>query len=129
MKDILRQIIYGAEVTVCNFQCCLNKYNSKQYKIVDYELINALIGMNIIEQNSGNFETHECHYSLNENFLLRENNIKTIKIDDIYRAILINNCKYISLNEHHINRRIENSFSELKIQLLRREKLKKIQNG
>ena len=134
MKDALRKIIYGAEVTVTFIPAqnkhisCLNKYNSKQYEIVDNDFISSLINMYIIDQNGGNFETHERHYLLNEKFVSIENGVKTIKIDDIWKNILIYNTGYISLPKDHMDKKIENAFLELKIQLLRIEKLKKI-NG
>jgi activator of 2-hydroxyglutaryl-CoA dehydratase len=128
MKNILKKIICGAEITTIDglVECCLNKYNSKPYEIIDRELIKTLIEMDIIEFESGNFETHERHYRLNDKFVSRENNVKTIKIGAIWKAILTNNCQYIYLPKHSMQMEIQNSFSELKNQLLRKEKLKKI---
>lgn len=132
MKNILKKILYGAEITVTfvvsenKHISCLNKYNSKPYELIDNNLFSSLINMSIIDQNGGNLETHERHYLLNEKFVSRENGVKTIKINDIWQNILIHNSGYISLPKDHMDKKIENAFLELKTQLSRREKLKKI---
>ena len=68
MKDILKKIIYGAEVTVVNGkESYLNRYKSS-YQEIDITYINVLILIGIIEFDSGNFETGERHYRLGESF-------------------------------------------------------------
>lgn len=134
MKNILKKIIYGSEVTINRMpstnnpfqiirESYLDKYNIKICK-VDIDLIEALIEMNIIECYSGNFDTQERHYLLNDKFISFENNTRIIKLGEIWKAILLNNTKYISLPENRIQKKIQNAFSELKNQLLRKEKLK-----
>jgi len=139
--DILKQIIFGAEVTVTKIyydqhpisstysyymEAILNKYRAS-YQIINYELVRCLMQMEIIEESSGNFETHERHYTINDKFILFKDNIKCIEFGKIEKCILLFNHKYKSISDNNsTNIKIEKFFYELKNKLLRKEKLEKI---
>lgn len=138
MKDILKRIIFGAEVTVTKRwtdhmhfirEAQLNKYQSS-YKFVDYEFIKCLIQMEIIEESGGNFETHERHYVLNDKFLSYKD-IRCIEFGKIEKCILLYNHPYPfkSVSDDCLSIKIEKIFFELKNKLLRKEKLKKINDS
>jgi hypothetical protein len=65
IKQFLIDIINYSELTVCRGNICwLNKYKSN-WKKIDYNVALCLIQSNVIEIDSGNFETGETHYILN----------------------------------------------------------------
>jgi len=61
MKKLLNDILFYHELTITqDKKAWINKY-SLGYEI-DYDVANLLICCNIIDQDSGNFETGEKHY-------------------------------------------------------------------
>jgi hypothetical protein len=123
MKDVLKKIIYGAEITTVNGkEAYLNQYRKASQKI-DIHNINILILLDILEFDSGNFETGERHFRLGESFYSIMDNIKTIHLNRIGKCIESNKpTLYPGFNE------LEKAYNDLRNQLIRKEKLKKIQS-
>ena len=123
MKNVLKRILYGAEVTVVGKEAYLNKYRIG-YQKIDINNINILILLEIIEFDSGNFSTGERHYRLGESFYSVKDKIKTIHFGKIGECIESNKHKlYPGSNE------LEKAYNDLRNQLLRKEKLKKIESN
>ncbi len=121
MKDVLKKILYGAEVTTVNGKEAYLKYRNNSQKI-DIHNINVLILLEIIEIDSGNFETGERHFRLGESFYSVMDNIKTIHLNRIGKCIESTKPSgYPGFNE------LEKAYNDLMNQLIRKEKLKKIQ--
>lgn len=123
MKDVLKKILYGAEITTVNGKdAYLNKYRKDSQKI-DIHNINILILLDILEFDSGNFETGERHFRLGNSFYSVMDNIKTIHLKRIGECI--ENSKptsYPGFNE------LEKAYNEIKNQTIRKLKLKKIES-
>jgi hypothetical protein len=123
MKNVLKKILYGAEITVVNgMEAYLNKYRTG-YQKIDIVHFNVLILLGIIEFDSGNFETGERHYRLGESFYTIKDKVKTIHLGKIGECVesYSNVAKsYPGFNE------LEKAYNEIKNQIIRKLKLKKI---
>ena len=125
MKDILRKIIYGAEITIVNdTDAYLNKYRNASQKI-DISYANILLFLKIIGFDSGNFETGERHYRLEEPFYSVKDKIKTIHLGKIGECIESHKPAYYVT--YPVFKELEKAYNDLRNQLLRKEKLKKIE--
>lgn len=77
--QVLKKIIHLSTVTI-------NRNKSHiDYIEIDYYFVSFLALLNILELDSGNFETHDNHYRLDENFIKRNNNTRTILLNEIQK--------------------------------------------
>lgn len=125
-STLLYKIIKGSTITMTKNVCYIDRYKSS-WSVVNSDFAQYLIYMEILEEDSGNFETGEVHYKLNEKFYYFKNKIKHIKLNEI--ELCINNFKYIkTLSAGKIVTEIIEEYSKLKTKLLRKEKLQIINN-
>jgi len=123
---VFEKIIKFAEITLTkNRKAYINKYKSDCEEI-DYNFIKTLINSDILSLESGNFETGEEHFMLDD---------KYIKIDNMYNLIGID----VKLMEKNLEipegRKPRESFSILqkiflrfKQNTIRKQKIQKINN-
>jgi hypothetical protein len=65
----LDEIFSGREVTVCNEGCFIDRWHPRRNPIkISNELCQYLIDMKALQEDSGNFETGEVHYTYSKLF-------------------------------------------------------------
>jgi len=123
---LLYKIIKGSTITVTKNITYIDRYKSN-WETVNADFSQYLIYMEILKEVSGNFETGEVHYILNDELYFFKNKVKHIKLNEIERYI--NEFRYFkTLSSGHIVTEIKDAFDKLKIKLLRKEKLNKLNN-
>ena len=122
--QILKKILHGSEVTIENNNAWLDRYKTS-YTEVDWYFCMMLFQIKIIDVDTGNFETGETHYFLNDKFVTYdEKNIKHIsikKIDDELKKI-------IGYNNFPTFVRLSKAFDKIKNNTIRKTKLEKLEN-
>ena len=79
MKDNILKILKGSIITKTKKGAFIDKYRINYIcKEIPLILFEQLFNLDLIELDSGNFETGERHYHLNSNYISIENNIKYI---------------------------------------------------
>lgn len=127
--QILKRILHGSTVTTILHTAYIDKYKST-YCIVDFAFIKQLTYMDIIEKDSGNFETGEQHYLLSDKFIKInwEKYTKTILLktmDDHVKRWLNEHYTY---NVHPPFIEFEKAFEKIKNNTIRKKKLQKLKN-
>lgn len=83
--------LYGREITV-NYKentAYLDKWSMKRPRVeLDRNCIERLIKLDILEEGSGCFETHESHFILNAKNLIKNKDIlHTLELDPLLSAL------------------------------------------
>ena len=118
----LKKILHGSEVTIENNNAWLDRYKTS-YTEVDWDFCMMLFQIKIIDVDTGNFETGETHYFLNDKFVKVQNKIRHIsikKIDDELKKI-------IGYNNFPTFVRLKEAFERIKRNTIRKTKLQKIE--
>lgn len=123
--DITKKILFGSEVTLTNDK---EAYLGRYDEIVDYNFCFALTTREIIELDSGNWETGEEHYKLNEKFIRWEKSTRFILIN-ILESDLEKATSYIQPQTitYHLTEFL-NAVKVIKLNDMRKQKIKKL-NG
>lgn len=121
MKNDLLKILKGAVITETKNGIFINKYvYDYSCKEISYSLFNTLYNIGLITLDSGNFETFEKHYILNENYVTMKNNIKHVNLKKITDLIRCHSHIQFVTSEFC------DSYFLIEKNLKRKEKLKKI---
>jgi hypothetical protein len=127
--QILKKVLYGAEVTIEKNKAWLDRYKST-YMEVDWYFCMMLFQTKIIDVDTGNFKTGETHYFLDEKFIKYNNRIKHILIKKIdeqledVRNTLTNRGSTYSKFPTYV--RLLEAFDKIKNNAIRKQKLKKL---
>ena len=119
----LKKIFYLSIVTLNKNKAHIN------YIEVDYNLISFLTLLNILELESGNFETHDNHYRLNEKYIKINNKIIHVSIKDIESDFeRCDDNLYYKYSDSEVKsaKYIKEVFYKLKNNLQRKAKLEKL---
>jgi len=81
-NQILKRIFKLSTITFHKKDAFIYHHN-KPDEYVDYDFVMMLKHLNIIELDSGNFETEETHYQLNSDFIELRDNIRFINLNKI----------------------------------------------
>jgi hypothetical protein len=100
----------------------IDKYKYDGEKINDYYFIKTLIYLEILEIDSGNWETRERHYKLNNKYIMRT------YPDYIFDGINIKKLKNKLMKPYLIEsvKELQNIFLKYETHLLRKQKLLKL---
>ena len=121
--QLLKSVLKGAEVTTVGKEAYLNKYRY-DHKKIDLSFVNILIFTKIIGVESGNFETGERHYRLEDFFYTVKNKIKTIHLKKIGECI--ESHKKMNFGVYKSFDELIQAYETIKIQSIRKQKLEKI---
>lgn len=120
-NKIIIRIFNLSEVTYTSTKFVyIDKYSNNWIEISDINEIlfmNDLLTFDILKVTSGNFETKELHYRLNENFYKTENGTRTIFFNRILEKIDEMSNYYNSYSN------IKKVFEDFKINEIRKQKL------
>jgi hypothetical protein len=122
--QILKNILYGAEVTIESNKAWLDRYKTS-YNEIDFDFAMMLFQIKIIDVDSGNFETGETHYFLDDKFVKVDNKIRHISIKKIDEQLK----KIIGYNVFPTFVRLSKAFESIKNNEARKQKLKKLNEG
>ena len=117
MKKMFNDILFCCELTTCrNNTAFMNKWQPNEYQI-DYNIARCLTNTNILELDSGNWETGEEHYRLDRtsNLILKRINFLKYKVNF---ANIDNDTKNKMLHD----------ISEIELRYNRKIKIKKLNN-
>lgn len=123
----IKRILNLSEVNVVGRQAYLDRYKINSVKI-DYKLVVLLIVFDILQLDSGNFETYEENYFLNDKFIHRTNdNNKIILLSKIIERF---NEQVYFTQGYDFDKHIETlkNFQKIKNNYIRKEKLIKLKN-
>jgi predicted metal-dependent hydrolase len=119
--ETLKKIIFLSEVTLSKNKAYIN------YIEVDYLLISFLILLNILDLESGNFETQETHYRLHFKFIKKENNSIHISFKEIQKEFeRCDDSLIYNYIENKYAKDVKKIFYRIKNNLQRKVKLEKI---
>lgn len=125
--NILMRILNGSTITTIQFNnAIIDKYENNPQKI-DTEFVRLLHTMEFIEHDSGNLETGENHFLLNDKFITFKEKYKIVsisKIDKQMETYKRCNIWYISGNKQF--EEFEKAYEKVKIKSIRKEKIKRI---
>ena len=123
-NQIISRIFNLSEITYTATKFIyIDKYSDNHVEILDTNTIlffNDLLTFNILEMDSGNFETKEIHYRLNTNFYKNDNGTRTIFFNKILEEIDEVSKHYNSYSN------IKGVFEDFKNKEIRKQKLKKL---
>lgn len=126
-NEIIKRIFNKSTITVVSVNnIFIDKYGYGNVELTDIEsslFINDLITYHVIELDSGNFETREMHYLLNEKYSSVKNGTRTIHFSQILEKIDDVSVHYGS----HSN--IRKRFQDFKNMIIRKQKLKNLENN
>ena len=122
--QILKRVLYGAEVTIESNKAWLDRYKTS-YNEIDFDFAMMLFQIKIIDVDSGNFETGETHYFLDDKFVRIENKIRYISIKKIDEQLK----RIIGYNVFPTFVRLSKAFDKIKNNAIRKQKLKKLNEG
>ena len=125
----LKQILHGSIVTISGSVAYLDKYRST-YCIVDFAFIKQLTYMDIIEKDSGNFETDEQHYLICDKFIKRnrESKTKTILLKTMDDHVNDWIRMHYTYRVHPPYLEFEKAFQMIIKNTIRKKKLEKLKN-
>jgi predicted NAD-dependent protein-ADP-ribosyltransferase YbiA (DUF1768 family) len=123
--QILKSILHGATITIIDTTAYLDKYKST-YCVVDFKFIKQLIYMDIIEKDSGNFETREEHYLLNDKFIKFDD--KTRQKTILLKTMDEHATSIKNVPKHSPYLEFEKAFEKIKHNVIRKKKLEKLEN-
>jgi hypothetical protein len=124
--QLLKKILHGAEVTIEKNNAWLDRYKSS-YAEVDWDFCMMLFQTKLIDIDTGNFETGETHYFLDDKFIrFDKKNVKHVSIKKIDTQIkdVRNNLTYY--NKFSTFVRLLEAFDKIKNNTIRKQKLEKI---
>ena len=129
--EVFKKIINLSTITIVKDKAAyINKYNSN-FETIDYAFAKLLINFEILELDSGNFETAEQHYMLNDKYIIMNSDYKLSGIDvkkiEIDLKIPIVNKSWFGWSDNFFE--IQNIFLKFKKNTIRKEKLLKIKNS
>jgi len=129
--QLLKRILHGSEVTIEKNDAWLDRYKSTYVK-VDWDFCMMLFQIKIIDVDSGNFETGETHYFLDDKFIrFDEKNVKHVsikKIDEQLKDVrnnLTNRGTYY--NKFPTFVRLLEAFDKIRNNTIRKSKLQKLE--
>lgn len=120
MKKIFNDILFYAELTTCRDRIAyINKWQSYGYHI-DFNLAEYLVKCNVVEFDSGNWETGENHFRLEilSSSILERINFLRDKIDS----------STVCASFPYSKNKMLKDISEIELQYSRKIKLKKLKN-
>jgi len=123
MKSDLLKILNGAVITETRNGNFINKYvfDCSCHELRK-DLFNILYNIELIELDSGNFETHERHYMLNEKYISIKNNIKCVNLKEITNLI---QCRS---HIFYVTTEFCDAYFSIKKDIERKRKLNKLRN-
>ena len=80
MKNDLLRILYGSVVTKKNTTFYLDLYSKNWKEVNSPELIKTLINVDLLELESGNWDTRERHYILNTRYVSYEDGVRHVNL-------------------------------------------------
>jgi len=123
VKDDILKILKGSVITTTKSGVFIDKYR-KGYicKKITTVLFKELYNIELIEMDSGNWETSETHYHLNSKYISIKNNIKYINLEKI--------TKEIEENKHRLLiEEFYDAYFSIKKDIERNQKIKKLKDG
>jgi len=130
--QLLKRILHGAEVTIEKDQAWLDRYKTS-YNEVDWDFCMMLFQIKIIDVDTGNFDTGETHYFLDDKFVrfdektkIKHISIKKIdeQLNDVKNTLTNRGSNY---NKFSSFARIIEAFERIKNNSIRKSKLQKIE--
>ena len=126
----IKRILNLSEVNVIGKQAYLDRYKINNVEI-DFKLVLLLITFGILELDSGNFETGEENYFLNDKFIFIDRTDENKKIILLTKIIeRFDEQKFYFTQSFDFDRHIEivKIFYKIKSNYIRKEKLIKLKN-
>lgn len=124
--QVLKKIIHLSTVTINRNRAYID------YVEIDYYFASYLTLLNILQLDSGNFETHDNHFRLNEDFIMINDKCRIILLNEIQKQFekADNNLVYslpgnITI-EAQTAKDAKKVFFKVKNDLLRKKKLEKL---
>lgn len=123
MKDDILKILKGSVITTSPDGVYIDKYRlGCACKKISRSLFNVLFYLELIEHDSGNWETQETHYHLNLNYVSIKTDIKYINLGEITKKIEENRLDANMSSEFY------DAYFSVKIDIERNQKIKKIKD-
>lgn len=86
--DTFKKILAGDCVTTVGDVSYLNRWGQHDVEsILNNEFINYLVRNNILDEDSGNFETGETNFYLNPEFVSVDGGFRTVYMWKVYRQV------------------------------------------
>ena len=126
----IKRILNLSEVNVIGKQAYLDRYKINNVEI-DYKLVLLLITFGILELDSGNFETGEENYFLNDVFIFIDRTDENKRIILLSKIIeRLNDQRYYFIQNYDFDKHIETRkiFSKIRNNYIRKQKLLKLKN-
>jgi len=126
----IKRILNLSEVNVIGKQAYLDRYKINNVEI-DYKLVSLLITFGILELDSGNFETGEENYFLNDVFIFIDRTDENKRIILLSKIIeRLNDQRYYFIQNYDFDKHIETRkiFSKIRNNYIRKQKLLKLKN-
>lgn len=126
----IKRILNLSEVNVIGKQAYLDRYKINNIEI-DYKLVSLLITFGILELDSGNFETGEENYFLNDVFIFIDRTDENKRIILLSKIIeRLNDQRYYFIQNYDFDKHIETRkiFSKIRNNYIRKQKLLKLKN-
>lgn len=125
--QVFVNIINFATITISNNKAYINKYKIDNSEI-DKWFIDMLVILDFIELDSGNFETNEKHYIINNKYVKIKftNDDKLIKIINLNKFEKVLKNHILSLYKDVHFEKVKNIYEKFKINNIRKQKLEKL---
>ena len=126
----IKRILNLSEVNIDGTQAYLDRYKINNIEI-DYKLVSLLITFGILELDSGNFETGEENYFLNDVFIFIDRTDENKRIILLSKIIeRLNDQRYYFIQNYDFDKHIETRkiFSKIRNNYIRKQKLLKLKN-